>query len=134
MERLTDKSLTKACNDPWDYCGLDHVCKRDCHKPEPCRIPKMVHRLAEIEDVLGDTYDLGRLRELVEADRDGRCVVLPCGEGDRLSRGGLEYIADHWNITLTAFAKDAAAKAGERLGIFSVEESEQAFKERGENG
>lgn len=82
MERLTNKNLTKACNDPWDYCGLDHVCKRDCHKPEPCRIPKMVHRLAEIEDILGDDYDMDRLRELVEADRDGRCVVLPCHIGD----------------------------------------------------
>lgn len=77
MDRLTDKSLTKACNDPWDYCGLDYVCTRDCHKPEPCRIPKLIHRLAEIEDILGDEYDLDRLRELVEADRSGRCVVLP---------------------------------------------------------
>ena len=34
-------------------------------------------RLAAIEDILGDNYDLDRLRELVEADRDGRCVVLP---------------------------------------------------------
>lgn len=77
MDRLTDKSITKACNDPWDYCGLDYVCTRDCHKPEPCRIPKLIHRLAEIEDILGDEYDLGCLRELVEADRAGRCVVLP---------------------------------------------------------
>lgn len=33
-------------------------------------------RLKKIEDILGDDYDLDRLRELVEADRDGRCVVL----------------------------------------------------------
>ena len=26
--------------------------------------------------------DFNRLRELVEADRDGRCVVLPCKAGD----------------------------------------------------
>ena len=77
MKRLTNKNLTKACNDPWDYCGLDSVCTRDCHKPTPCKLPKIVHRLAEIEDILGDDYDLDRLRELVEADRDGRCVVLP---------------------------------------------------------
>ena len=77
MERLTNKNLTRACNDPGDYCGLDSVCKRDCHKPAPCKIPGIVHRLAEIEDILGDDYDLGRLRELVEADRDGRCVALP---------------------------------------------------------
>ena len=30
-------------------------------------------RLAQIEDILGDTYDLDRLRELVEADKNGRC-------------------------------------------------------------
>lgn len=35
-----------------------------------------VNRLGEIEDILGDDYDLSRLRELVQADRDGRCVVL----------------------------------------------------------
>lgn len=50
MERLTPKDITKACNDPWDYCGLDATCKRDCFKPTPCKIPKMVHRLAEYED------------------------------------------------------------------------------------
>ena len=31
-----------------------------------------------------DTYDLSRLRELVQADRDRRCVVLPCKVGERL--------------------------------------------------
>lgn len=40
-----------------------------------------IHRLVTIEDILGDDYDLDRLRELVEADRDGRCVVLPKEEG-----------------------------------------------------
>lgn len=38
-------------------------------------------RLAKIEDILGDNYDLDRLRKLVEAERDGRCVVLPCPVG-----------------------------------------------------
>lgn len=38
-------------------------------------------RLAAIEDILGDDYDLERLRELVEADREGRCVpVVRCRE------------------------------------------------------
>ena len=40
----------------------------------------IVERLAAIEDILGDTYDLDHLRELVEADKDGRCVVLPSHE------------------------------------------------------
>lgn len=70
-------------------------------------------RLSAIEDILGDDYDLDqlsvlvnqrmtmredvaarmklvggipldRLRELVEADREGRCVVLPCRRWDIL--------------------------------------------------
>lgn len=41
-----------------------------------------IDRLAEIEDILGDDYDLSRLRELVQADREGRCVVLPCKQNE----------------------------------------------------
>lgn len=37
----------------------------------------MEERLMDIEEILGDEYDLDRLRELVEANREGRCVVLP---------------------------------------------------------
>ena len=37
-----------------------------------------IHRLASIEDILGDEYDLDELREMVQAKRDGRCAVLPC--------------------------------------------------------
>ena len=38
----------------------------------------IVRRLAAIEDILGEEYELDRLKELVEAGREGRCVVLPC--------------------------------------------------------
>ena len=38
---------------------------------------EMRGRLMEIEDILGDEYDLNRLRELAQADKEGRCVVLP---------------------------------------------------------
>ena len=36
-----------------------------------------IHRLVTIEDILGDEYDLGELKEVIQAKRDGRCVVLP---------------------------------------------------------
>ena len=36
-----------------------------------------VDRLAAYEDILGNEYNLDRLRELAKADREGRCVVLP---------------------------------------------------------
>lgn len=44
----------------------------------------VMSRLAAIEDILGDEYDLDRLRELAQADREGRCVVLPVKLHDKL--------------------------------------------------
>ena len=37
---------------------------------------KIADRLAAIEDILGDEYDLDRLRELAEADREGRLEII----------------------------------------------------------
>lgn len=38
-------------------------------------------RLKKVEDILGDTYDLDHLRELMAAEREGRLLVLPCPIG-----------------------------------------------------
>lgn len=40
-----------------------------------------VYRLQEIENILGDEYNLEYLKRLVQADKEGRCVVLPCKVG-----------------------------------------------------
>lgn len=42
-----------------------------------CSQRKIWERLKAIENILGDEYDLGRLRKLAQADKEGRCVVLP---------------------------------------------------------
>ena len=42
---------------------------------------EIVDHLASIEDILGDEYDLDELREMVQARREGRCVVLPVKSG-----------------------------------------------------
>ena len=38
-------------------------------KQKVLKIPKVIDRLASIEDILGDEYDLDRLRELAQVDR-----------------------------------------------------------------
>ena len=35
-----------------------------------------LHFIADMEEILGENYDLDRLRDLVEADRDGRCTII----------------------------------------------------------
>lgn len=52
----------------------------DAEKVKQCAM-EIYWRLKSIEDAVADAeseyYNLDRIRELVEADRDGRCVVLP---------------------------------------------------------
>lgn len=50
-------------------------------------------RLKMIEDILGDDYDLDHLRELVEAERDGRVAVAPCKCGQYV------YTTDYGPVT-----------------------------------
>ena len=42
----------------------------DAREPDVEDIDKIYNRLAAIEDILGDEYDLDKLRELVEADHE----------------------------------------------------------------
>lgn len=100
MERLTEKH----------YLGTDHYmkCSGNCNVDMDCidcpSFDCLVERLAAYEDtglepdevtalkkdwsdlckVTGECGGIDRLRELAEADKDGRLVVLPCKVGDRL--------------------------------------------------
>ena len=100
MERLTEKH----------YLAEDHYmkCSEDCNVDMDCvdcpAFEKLIERLAAYEDTgltpeeikapfTEDTMinlaaqamgvEPSRLRELAEADKDGRCVVLPCKVGER---------------------------------------------------
>lgn len=104
------------------YAGLSGIAKDG---------PACGNYAVRIEDILGDDYDLDRLRELVEADRDGRCVVLPAGghtekDGENALKSAMNtcfyhnnpvtrYIADAVAEKLTREAADAALK-GEQHG------------------
>ena len=59
-----------------------------------------VYRLAAIEDILANDYDLDRLKELAEADREGRCVVLPCKIGDTVYEIQMEKITEKTIISI----------------------------------
>lgn len=76
MKRITFDGL---------FCDIA-TCKA-AHEDCPhgiCSQRQTWERLKLLEDVLGDNYDLDRLRELVQADREGRYVVLPCKLHDKV--------------------------------------------------
>lgn len=88
MERLTSKrNWEETKSDLKHEMGYSHIWKR----------------LAEIENILGDDgddYNLDRLKELVEADREGRCVVLPCKIGDTVYDIQMEKITEKTIISI----------------------------------
>ena len=81
MERLT-YDFALGGNHCWQVKGADNLeCREVCERQgddgcKTCPIAKAFDRLAAIEDILGDEYDLDRLCELAQADQEGRCVVL----------------------------------------------------------
>ena len=117
MKRLTDKRLAIPSGQ-WQ-----EVTREEARELKEIPVPPtrdLYYRLSQIEDILGDEYDLDRLsvlcnqrmtmreevsqrfsltakipldrlRELAEADREGRCVVLPRlepGQGDSAGEPG----------------------------------------------
>ena len=71
-----------------------------------CTERRLWERLSSIEDILGDDYDLDRLRELVEADREGRCVVLPCKVGDTIYDISLAEIKESKVVSISFSASE----------------------------
>lgn len=90
MELLTEKGtdsfgITRAVlREP----SKNSACTNCKHKPncDDCSLQKAVNFINEIEQIIGDDYDLARLLELVTADKEGRCVVKPCKDGDAVWR------------------------------------------------
>ena len=94
-----------------------------------------IHRLVTIEDILGDEYDLDRLRELVQADREGRCVVLKFAPGSKVYRvwfnpsNGKFFVTEH-----IMKSKEMCLEAELWNDAYKTrEEAEKALKEMEEN-
>lgn len=76
-----------------------------------CAQRKIWERLKAIEDILGDEYDLDRLRELAQAGREGRCVVLPVKPDTpvwsiafcKVDDDGTEHPTGPWPFSLPMF-------------------------------
>lgn len=93
--------------------------------------PEQVRRCLEFEDIFLDEYiKYDRLRELAQADRDGRCVVLPAGGfGDQDGENALKSVMNtcyYHNNPVTRFIADAVAE--------KLVRAEAALKAREQDG
>lgn len=114
MKRLTEKRDTPLVMSMW---------------PGDSRSLRIYNRLAAIEDILGDEYDLDHLRELAQADREGRCVVLPVrGNTDKDGENALKYAMHtcfYHNNPVTRYLADAVAEKLTREAAESALKGEQ---------
>ena len=96
---------------------------------EALKLSMMGKAISEITEFNGLPID--RLRELAEADKDGRVVVLPCKgySSIDIARDGVSYRPDHWNIYLTAYAHGQNTPSGLKVGLFDIGEVERAIQE-----
>lgn len=136
MERLTEKH----------YLAEDHYmkCSDTCHGDMDCidcpAFDQLVERLAAYEDIAELCGGVDRLRELAEADKDGRLVVMPCKVGDKLYRvfageifehrvGTMKYFAiqGRWGIETYPFCPCVESSIGKTV-FLTREEAEKAME------
>lgn len=119
MERLTDKRLAIP---PGQW---QEVTREEARELKEIPVPptrELYYRLSQIEDILCDStdeYDLDRLRELAEADREGRVYMKPkalkcprCGANSLVKRvdGACYYCFDCGAHIVPKEAEAALAK------------------------
>ena len=97
----------------------------------PEEVTAMVKDWSDRCTIVGECGGIDRLRELAEADKDGRVVVLPCKgySSIDIARDGVSYRPDHWNIYLTAYAHGQNTPSGLKVGLFDIGEVERALRE-----
>ena len=114
-KRLTDRDVTKVCFDTWELCGLDKVCKRDCRKPEPCKIPQMILRLAKLEDKIEN-------KTLVE---------MPCKIGDTIYHVNLfasTPVIEEYIVTgIRSYANELLHKISTQIECYPVKDGPCSF-------
>lgn len=98
-------------------------------------------RLKAYEDIAELCGGFDRLRELAEADKDGRVVVKPCKVGDKLYRvfageifehrvGSMKYFAiqGRWDIETYPFCPCVESSIGKTI-FLTHKEAEKALRE-----
>ena len=121
--------------------GVERLAAYEDTGLEPAEVLSMHGEWCAMMSVLnsiGEGYD--RLRELAEADKDGRLVVLPCKMGDKLYRvfageifehrvGSMKYFAiqGRWDIETYPFCPCVESSIGKTI-FLTREEAEKALE------
>lgn len=73
-----------ALNCKWEEAAWERLARYEDARLSPAEVHSMYGEWNAMMSVLNSIGSYDRLRELAEADRDGRVVVLPCKVGDTI--------------------------------------------------
>ena len=106
----------------------------------PAEVSALVKDWSDRCTIVGECGGIDRMRELAEADKDGRLVVLPCKVGDKLYRvfageifehrvGSMKYFAiqGRWDIETYPFCPCVESSIGKTI-FLTREEAEKALE------
>lgn len=129
-----------AAECPWEEVAWERLCDYEDTKLTPAGVLSMSAEWRAMMSVLNSIGSYDRLRELAEADKDGRIVVLPCKMGDKLYRvfageifehrvGSMKYFAiqGQWDIETYPFCPCVESSIGKTI-FLTREEAEKALE------
>ena len=131
VSQLTDLKLAEALGKLADY---------EDNGLTPAEVHSMSSEWCAMMSVLNSMGSYARLRELAEADKDGRLVVLPCKVGDTLFRvfageilehkvGNMRYLAiqGRWDIDTIPFCSYVESSIGKTI-FLTRDDAEKALE------
>ena len=142
MERLTYWNEEYGC---WSYhCGSGEAANRlaayEDTGLEPEEVSTLVKDWSDLCTIVGECGGISRVKELAEADKDGRLVVRPCKVGDTLFRvfageilehkvRNMRYLAiqERWDIDTTPFCSYVESSIGKTI-FLTREEAKTALE------
>ena len=123
MERLTKRLHDGKVVTDCDSC--EQKKDKQCTFSE-CRA-SLIKRLEAYEGIAEPCGGIDRLRELAEADKDGRVVVLPCKVGDTVYFALLGRIIEKQVFSIVSFSNSTRIYCGGTSEYFRPEDIGKTF-------
>ena len=93
-----------ALNCKWEEAAWERLARYEDARLSPAEVHSMYGEWNAMMSVLNSIGSYDRLRELAEADRDGRVVVLPCKVGDTVYFALLGRIIEKQVFSIVSFS------------------------------
>lgn len=94
-----------ALNCKWEEAAWERLARYEDARLSPAEVHSMYGEWNAMMSVLNSIGSYDRLRELAEADRDGRAVVLPCKVGDTVYLALLGRIIEKQVFSIVSLSK-----------------------------